>query len=306
MTLMEHQSEIRSHKREVGVTSVAVSCGRLATWSVGTGRPLIFLHGGPGDTHHYMKRMAEPLFEKFQCIFFDQRGTGLSVVESREPHQFRLELMLEDLLAVKRAYTSDPALLVGHSWGAMYGLFACMTSPKEFERAALLNMGPLDAETGLKTSERLLSALTAEERVEWTDLRKRRNAARDAGGSDEVLECDRRLMYLRVKSWIFDSKLHEAFLTEYFQDPPPDREVNKWVWDSLGNWFSWDRVQMASAPIWLFAGENDSVPLAQAHRLNTLLPKSKLSIFEKCGHIPWMEHPKEFYSKLQDFLEMKF
>ena len=282
--------------------SIPVSGGSLATWSEGKGRPVIFLHGGPGDTHHYIKRMAAPLFDTFQCIFFDQRGTGLSEIKNREPIQFSLELMLEDLLSVKNTYTSEPAMLVGHSWGAMYGLFACMNTPDHFERAALLNMGPLDEEAGGKTSENLLATLTGDEREHWTQLRKRRNAARDTGNSDEVTKCDRLMMNLRVKSWIFDPHLHKSFLEDYFQDPPPDRDVNKWVWDSLGNWFSWDRVKAATMPIWLCVGENDSVPVSQARRLNGLLPNSTLSIFEKCGHIPWMEHPAEFYSSIRQFL----
>jgi len=284
------------------VKSISVSGGNLATWSEGKGPSIIFLHGGPGDTHHYMKRMAAPLFDKFQCIFFDQRGTGLSEVKAREPSQFRLELMLEDLLAVKNAYTSEQTILVGHSWGALYGLFACMDTPEHFAQAALLNMGPLDNEVGRKTSESLLSALTSDERSLWSRLREKRNAARDLGDLHEVLECDLQMMKLRVKSWIFDPKLHESFLDDYFRDPPPDREVNKWVWDSLGNWFSWDRVQAANMPIWLCAGENDSIPVTQAERLNEMLPNARLSVYKKCGHIPWMEHPKKFYLDLGDFL----
>jgi proline iminopeptidase len=284
------------------VKLISVAGGELATWSEGKGPPVIFLHGGPGDTHHYMKRMAAPLFDKFQCIFFDQRGTGLSEIRHREPSQFCVELMLEDLLAVKSAYTSEPAMLVGHSWGAMYGLFASVDKPEIFQRAALLNMGPLDAETEMKTSENLLGSLTANEREFWMQLRKNRNSARDSGNSEKVMEYDRLMMKLRVKSWIFDPSLHESFLNDYFQDPPPNREVNKWVWESLGNWFSWDRVQAANMPIWLCVGENDSVPISQAQRLNDSLPNSTLSIIKECGHIPWIEHPAQFYSKLQRFL----
>jgi proline iminopeptidase len=288
------------------VKSILVSGGSLATWSEGKGRPIIFLHGGPGDTHHYMKRMAKPLLNQFQCIFFDQRGTGLSKIRNREPGQFALELMLQDLLSVKSAYSSEPAMLVGHSWGAMYGLFACIDKPEHFERAALLNMGPLDAEVGAKTSDNLLATLSNDEREFWGQLRKRRNSARDTGNFEEVMECDRLMMKLRVKSWIFDHNLHEPFLNDYFQDPPPDREVNKWVWDSLGDWFSWDRVKQATTPIWLCVGESDSVPASQAKQLNDSLPNSTLSIFEKCGHIPWMEHPEKFYSKLRHFLNTDF
>jgi len=38
---------------------VEVPDGDLAVYSFGSGPPVIFLHGGPGDTHDYMKRMAE-------------------------------------------------------------------------------------------------------------------------------------------------------------------------------------------------------------------------------------------------------
>ncbi len=103
--------------------SVPVSGAHLACYSEGAGPAVIFLHGGPGDTHHYMKRMAEPLFEDFQCIFFDQRGTGDSQAE-RVPENFKLDLLFEDLLAIKKSYELDELTLVGHSWGAMYALFA--------------------------------------------------------------------------------------------------------------------------------------------------------------------------------------
>ena len=110
-------------------------------------------------------------------------------------------------------------------------------------------------------------------------------------------------MYLRVKSWIFDPKLHNIFLEDYFQDPPPDRDVNKWVWENLDGQFSWDKASKADSKIWLCVGENDSVPVEQAIKLKSLLPKGELSIYEKCGHIPWLEHPDRFYSDLFRFLK---
>lgn len=276
---------------------------QLATYTVGSGAPVIFLHGGPGDTHHYMKRMAEPFTKDFQCIFFDQRGTGDSLVDRREPSQFRLELMLEDLHTVRKYYEFDSVSLVGHSWGAMYGLFACMNSPENFSKAALLNMGPLDAEMETQLSKRMASAFTTEEQYQWKILREKRNNARDSGDLKAVLEADKELMSLRVKTWIFDPQLHEAFLKDYFQDPPPDREVNKWVWESLEGWFSWEKVSQATSKIWLCAGENDSVPITQAQKLAGLLPQAKLSVYEKCGHIPWMEHSEKFYAELGAFLK---
>ena len=99
--------------------------------------------------------------------------------------------------------------------------------------------------------------------------------------------------------------LEKLFLNDYFQDPPPDREVNKWVWDSLGDWFSWDRVPKANMPIWLCVGENDSVPLSQARKTKQLIPQATLTELKKCGHIPWIESPDLFYRNLTSFLESK-
>jgi pimeloyl-ACP methyl ester carboxylesterase len=275
----------------------------LATYSVGKGPSIIFLHGGPGDTHHYMKKMAEPLFKDFHCIFFDQRVTGQSTVEEREPESFQLEFMLADIFAIQKYYQTGPCMLVGHSWGAMYGLFACMKNPKAFTKAALLNMGPLDNEAGEKNAAHLLEVLSEQEKQVWKTLRLKRNEARDNGDLQTVQSSDIEMMHLRVKSWIYDPKLHEAFLKDYFEDPPPDRNVNKWVWESLDGWFSWEQVSKNTTDTWLLAGAHDATPVAQAERLNDLLPSSHLSVYEKCGHIPWMEHTDQFFSDLSLFFK---
>jgi pimeloyl-ACP methyl ester carboxylesterase len=281
---------------------IPVKNGRLAAYSIGNGRPVIFLHGGPGDTHHYIKKMAIPLFQDFQCIFFDQRGTGLSTILNRSEKDFSLDLLFNDLLLVQSHFQAESAPLVGHSWGAMYALFACIEFPSNFRRAALLNMGPLDEEMGRETSNHLLSILTTEEKELWTKLREKRNQARDEKDLAEVLSADKEMMNLRVKSWVFNSKLRKPFFDDYFLDPPPDREVNSWVWAGAHDWFSWTRLETSTSEFWIAAGRNDSVPISQTEKIGRLAPNAKCTIFEECGHIPWLEHPNAFYSKLRLFL----
>lgn len=183
---------------------ISTKKGKIATYSIGSGQPVIFLHGGPGDTHHYMRRMAEPLISKFQCIFFDQRGTGQSEILNRTPNDFTLELLFEDLVSVKNYYKAETASLVGHSWGAMYALFASLNFPSLFPRAALLNMGPLDEEMGAATSDNLLAAFSTSEKERWASLRKERNAAHEGGRLKDILVADKEMMQLRVKSWVFN------------------------------------------------------------------------------------------------------
>lgn len=282
---------------------VDIQGGQLAVFAVGAGEPVIFLHGGPGDTHHYMKRMAEPFYSStlkstYQFIFFDQRGTGASTLKTRSKENFHPELLFDDLERVRRNFTSGPVRLVGHSWGAMYGLYACMHSSESYSHAALLNMGPLDSEMERLSGEALLSAMGPSSHQAWQELRLKRNIARDQSDLKTVEDCDRQMMQLRVKSWIFDPELRATFLEDYFLDPPPDREVNKFIWEAQSNWFKWENVARAKSKIWLLAGSHDATPLQQFHRLNSELPKSTLTVFEECGHIPWLEKPDLFYRDL--------
>lgn len=294
---------------------IEVVGGELAVFSIGQGEPLIFLHGGPGDTHDYMKRMAEPLYagkmqtgyqgqQSYQFIFFDQRGTGQSKLNARSKENFRIELLFDDLDRVRRNFTTESVRLIGHSWGAMYALYACMHSPHLYSHAALLNMGPLDMEMEMLSGKALLSAMGTEDHHAWRELREKRNRARDVSDVKEVEDCDRQMMRLRVKSWIYAPEQREAFLVDYFQDPPPDREVNKNIWEAQANWFSWENVERAKSKIWLLAGRHDATPQKQFDRLQTLLPNSTLTIYEECGHIPWLEKPDRFYRDLSSHLSI--
>lgn len=281
---------------------VAVDGGELAALSVGEGPSVIFLHGGPGDTHHYMRKMAAPLVSSFRCIFFDQRGTGGSDGFSRHPELFAPELLFADLAAIQDAFEAHDAALVGHSWGAMYALYASIHFPRRFRKAILLAMGPLDAAMSEASSAHLLSALDEGEVAQWQRLSAARKEAREGRDIARTQVIDREMMPLRVKSWVFNSELRQGFLNDYFENPPPDREVNQLIYSGMRHWFSWESIQALQTPLWLCSGANDSVPVAQAQRIVERAPQAALSIYEQCGHIPWLEHPERFYADLMDEL----
>ncbi len=57
-------------------------------------------------------------------------------------------------------------------------------------------------------------------------------------------------------------------------------------------------------PTCLIWGKNDKVtPPDVAEQFNELLPDSQLFWIDKCGHVPMMEHPKEFNRILLDWLK---
>jgi proline iminopeptidase len=283
---------------------IPVPGGLIAAHCIGKGKPLVFLHGGPGDTHHYMKRMAEPLFDRYQCIFFDQRGTGESTFLQPSLESFGVDLLFSDALAVKNHFGLDNCTLIGHSWGAMYGLFLTIRYPKHFQKAALISMGPLDEEMAQGHNRNFKNHLTLVEQANWDNLYALRNAARDCDDVCEVKRRDEELMKIRVKSWIFNPDLRESFLLEYHQDPAPNRQVNKWIWQNFQGWYQWKMLDNSNSNLWICAGANDPIPIEQSHKILGIMKKSaELCLFENCGHMPWLEHPESFYSGLTAFLE---
>src|SRR5258706_16466752 len=50
----------------------------IAWHDAGNGPPVLFLHGGPGHDHQFMRALAAPLTQQFRCVLADQRGTGKS------------------------------------------------------------------------------------------------------------------------------------------------------------------------------------------------------------------------------------
>jgi len=77
---------------------------------------LIMLHGGPGVPMDFSP-IAEQLYQKYQVIVFDQRGTGRSPVENAT---YSIEEYLNDINTVTRYFDVEKFHLFGHSWGGLY------------------------------------------------------------------------------------------------------------------------------------------------------------------------------------------
>ncbi|MGA2555695.1 MAG: alpha/beta fold hydrolase, partial [Verrucomicrobiota bacterium] len=85
---------------------------------VGSGAPLVILHGGPGASHDYFLPYLLPLARHNQLIFIDERGSGKSE-KLEDPSGYTVENMVEDVEAVRKALTLGRISLLGHSCGGV-------------------------------------------------------------------------------------------------------------------------------------------------------------------------------------------
>ena len=100
-----------------------------------TGRPILFLHGGPGagiaPSH---RRLFNP--DRFRCVLFDQRGSGQSrpfaSIESNTT-----DALIGDIEALRRHLGVDKFILFGGSWGSTLALAYAIAYPEHVESLIL-------------------------------------------------------------------------------------------------------------------------------------------------------------------------
>lgn len=77
---------------------------------------VILLHGGPGVPDP-MTEVALELYNKFQVISFEQRGTGQSLNPNSE---YAIADYISDIDSIASHFNLESFHLFGHSWGGLY------------------------------------------------------------------------------------------------------------------------------------------------------------------------------------------
>src|SRR5205809_7394762 len=84
---------------------------------VGSGFPLIVLHGGPGLDHSMFRPYLDSLGDEFRLLYVDERGQGRS--DRVEPATLSLEVFARDVDLLAEALQLEGFALLGHSFGAI-------------------------------------------------------------------------------------------------------------------------------------------------------------------------------------------
>jgi proline iminopeptidase len=84
---------------------------------LGSGFPLIVLHGGPGLDHSMFRPYLDPLADEFRVLYVDLRGQGRS--DRVDPAGLTLEVFAHDVDQLAEALRLEQFALLGHSFGAI-------------------------------------------------------------------------------------------------------------------------------------------------------------------------------------------
>lgn len=286
-----------SSAKEVTEGTIPVEGTSLHYVTLGKGRPVIVLHGGPGLGHNYLRPGLDRLAERFRLIYYDQRGSGRS--EVGDPGKLNLAGTIEDLDAVREAFQIDQANVLGHSIGANIAALYASRHSDHVASLVLASPGPpfdprQQQELGAEMQRRMTAAdQQAMEGIYASDGLRKRDPK-----SVEVLI---RTMYL---SFFRDRRSAERInfgFTQISADNVLGAEEAM-----VGEFAALDMKESlanVSALTLVLRGELEPIPDAFARFIAESIPGAQYELIEGANHFAYIEDPEPFFSPIHRFLE---
>lgn len=283
--------------RESGLTTQTETPLYWARYGPSTesGAPqLVVLHGGPGAHHDYMLPQMLHLAERYDVLFYDQRGGGKSKVDGNEPIGWQTHVA--DLAAIVGEFTLDPPSIVGYSWGGLLALLYSLESVSDKNvpapsRLVLIDPAPL--------ARRYRTEFEAEfsRRQQLPELQRMRAELAESNMREADPEAYRqRLFELGVAGYFAHS--------ENARDLTPFRVTGRVldsVWNSLGDYDLLPKLDQIRRPTLIVHGRDDPIPLASSTE-GAKAMNARLVVLDDCGHVPYVEKPDQLFAAVDAFL----
>ncbi len=266
--------------------------------SIGTGVPLVIIHGGPGLDHSYLLPQMEALADSYELIFFDQRGCGKSSIKL-DSTAMTLDALVEDIDRVRDAYNLNTMNLMGHSWGGLLAMFYAIKHGDRLNSLILVNSTPATSELR-DASFKIISRRTtpadsaAQASLVHSDEFRRRDPA--------AMQRYFRLLFRGT----FRDPLKADDLTLTFGPDYGERSrlVGYLAKDQrLQTYDLLSQLENITCPVLIIGSDYDLSPPAANEQIHAHIKGSRYVIMKDCGHFPFIEAPKQFFPAVRDFLE---
>lgn len=276
---------------------VDIDGARLFVRLVGSGEPLLILHGGPGMSHDYLApQFIDLLANEYQLIFYDQRASGRSTgVE--DTSRLTILQFTDDLEILRQQLELNRVNLLGHSFGGLLAMYYAFSYPENVNKLLLIETSPASWELNFPHFRKTIAERQTEsDRQELSILRSRN----DFKTNPELVD---RYFKLYFKPFFKDSSLIRQLSLGIDNDWGSKFYLtNDRIWKSLGRYDIHDQLNIINAPTLIMHCEFSVLAVAGAQEIERMIPNSTLVIMEGVGHFPYIEDPTAFYRTISTFL----
>ncbi len=254
-------------------------------------KPVAFVvHGGPGADHSSYKPTFSRLSDQLQLVYWDHRGQGRSARGAKET--YTLDNNVEDMEALRQYLGLDKIVIIGTSYGGMVGLTYATRYPQNV--AALVLIATAARSQFLERAQEILAQKgTAEQQEIAKDLWN--GTFRD---EDHLKD------YFKIMGSMYSlthdpNKPQESWNRTILS---PDA-INIAFGTFLRTYNVLDQLPQITAPTLVLAGKYDWICAPEfSEEIVTLIPNSKLKIFEKSSHLIRADEPEALLEAISNFI----
>lgn len=284
---------------------------QLYHFAEGAGRNVLVIHGGPGYPYTQAWMGLEPLTDRYQFHYYDQRGCGQS---SRPIDTFASQNQYENMTAldqtlglgaqvadierIRQILGEDKLILVGHSFGGFLAALYAAEFPERVE--ALVLIAPAEVLVMPPPSGGLFEQVRAR-------LPETMKADYDA-----YLK-----QYLNFQNIFGESEasltaLNEAFIPYYTAavseaSAAPTGQAGGWMVQAM--YFSMGQrhdyraaLKAVTVPVLVLHGANDLQPEAASRMYAEAFPNAQFEMIAEATHFLFEEQPEAFAKAVDEFL----
>ena len=265
--------------------------------TVGKGKPILIINGGPGMNCEGFTFIAHELSKMgFQAITYDQRGTGKSIVEPISPETITMDLMVDDIEKLRKHLNIQNWIVFGHSFGGMMATYYASKHPETIDKLIFSSSGGVNMKFTSYGQERMRNNLSQTERDSLDYYQTKINKG---DSSRETLQL--RAKYL-ANAYVFNKKNAPIIAERLTQSK---FEITALVFDNLFK-IKFDcsmKFGNFKQKVLVLQGKNDIISPETAKEIASTFPNSKLVLIENCAHYGWLDAPKIYFDSIKSFLK---
>jgi proline iminopeptidase len=270
-------------------TRVPVDNADLYARDIGTGPPMIVLHGGPDFDHRYLLPDLDRLSDAYRLIYYDQRGRGLSA-DGVKPDDVTMASEMADLDAVRAHFQLDTTTLVGHSWGTVLALEYAIRHSDRVSRLILMNPAPASAEDYHAFRKAYAEKLSAD----LDRMRAIQATPAYVEGDPDAVAARYRIHFKFALARPSDLvKIMIAMRASFTKEgvvkarAVEDRLMEE-TWSAAG-YDLLPKLASVHVPTLVVYGDHDFIPVETAAHITRALPDARMVTLKKCGHFSYLE-----------------
>ena len=274
----------------------------------GSGDPIFFIPGGPGNSHDYMQGAFGQYYKTNTVVFFDFLGRGKSD-DAKNKSEYSVENDTDLIEKIRKLLGFEKISVVGHSYGSVPAQNYAIKYPNHTNKMVII----AGFHSGLMWQANC-DSYNHYAKTHFPELWKKVDSLRALG----YVSSDKEFM-----------KVYGSFPTKYIyyhntsiKGNVPKYDFRNWNDDVYSQIIGRDGdfevsgsmidtdfrrdLKNIKAPTLITSGRYDGVSTPEFNQqYKVFMPQANFVIFEQSGHNPYLEEPEKFYKLFEEFMEIK-